>query len=269
MIAVFGIPLLFSMYLSTRGWTPTGELLGGNFVGIDNYVYLLTDPTFMASVWRTVLYTLITVSAEMTLGLAVASMLNKEAPGMRVVRSLMLIPMIMTPVVATLCWRLMLDPEYGIINQVIGQKIMWVSEPNLALLSVSVVNIWQNVPYVAILLLAAMRGLSSDPVEAARIDGATRWQTFWHITLPALRPAILVAMLLRTIFEFRAFDNIYVLTGGGPGGATNVMSMFTYGVTFQQFDSTFGATSSWIMLAVSLLLCSVPIVVFRLLGHRD
>jgi len=78
-----------------------------------------------------------------------------------------------------------------------------------------------------------------------------------------------VAMLLRTIFEFRAFDNIYVLTGGGPGGATNVMSMFTYAVTFQQFDSTFGATSSWIMLAVSLLLCSVPIVVFRLLGHRD
>src|SRR5690606_3763698 len=107
------------------------------------------------------------------------------------------------------------------------------------LVSVAVVNIWQNVPYVAILLLAALRGLSVDPIEAGKIDGANRWQRFWHITLPSLQPAILVAMLLRTIFEFRAFDNVYIMTGGGPAGATNVMSMFTYAVTFKEFDSGF------------------------------
>lgn len=125
------------------------------------------------------------------------------------------------------------------------------------------VNVWQNAPYVAILLLAGLRSLPHEPVEAAHIDGASHLQMFWHITLPLLRPYLLVALLLRMIFEFRAFDNIYVMTSGGPANATMVLSMFTYLASFVRFDLSLGAASSWLMLLISLLLCLFFMAVVR------
>ncbi len=163
--------------------------------------------------------------------------------------------MMMTPIVAALCWKLLLDPEYGLIDYLLGKKIVWIGDPFWAPIAVGLVNVWQNAPYAAILLLAGLRSLPSEPREAASIDGASRLQVFWHITVPLLRPVILVAVLLRVIFEFRAFDNVYVMTGGGPAGATNLLSILTYMITFGQFDFTLGAATSWVMLFVSLLLC--------------
>ena len=156
--------------------------------------------------------------------------------------------MMITPIVAALCWKLLLDPDHGVVNYWIGSHIVWLGRPDTALISVMVVNLWQNAPYVAVLLLAGLRSLPSEPVEAASIDGASRLQVFWHITLPLLRPYILVALLLRTIFEFRAFDNIYVMTSGGPANATMALSMFTYLASFVRFDLSLGAAASWLML---------------------
>ncbi len=265
MLVIFGVPLAFSFFLSLQGWTPERSLFGGGFVGLDNYEMLLTDRAFMSSLVLTIGYTAITVACEMAIGLGIASLLNKDVPFMKGARSILIMPMMMTPIVAALCWRLLLDPEYGFVNFMLGQKIVWIGDPFWAPISVAVANIWQNSPYVAILLLAGMRSLPSEPVEAAQIDGAKRWQIFWHVTLPALKPAILVALLLRTIFEFRAFDNVYVMTGGGPAGATNLLSIFTYGLTFLQFDFTLGAAASWLMLICSVVLCALPILVFRFL----
>lgn len=265
MLVIFGAPLAFSLFLSLQGWTPDRSLFGGGFVGFDNYEMLLTDPAFISSLVLTILYTVATVSCEMLIGLGIACLLNKDVPLMKGARAILIMPMMMTPIVAALCWRLLLDPEYGFVNFLIGQKIVWIGDPFWAPISVSVVNVWQNSPYVAILLLAGMRSLPAEPVEAAQIDGATRWQIFWHVTLPALKPAILVALLLRTIFEFRAFDNVYVMTGGGPAGATNLLSIFTYGLTFLQFDFTLGAAASWVMLLASVILCALPLLVFRYL----
>ena len=149
------------------------------------------------------------------------------------------------------------------VNYWIGSHIVWLGRPDTALISVMVVNLWQNTPYVAVLLLAGLRSLPSEPVEAASIDGASRWQVFWHITLPLLRPYILVALLLRTIFEFRAFDNIYVMTSGGPANATMSLSMFTYLASFVRFDLSLGAAASWLMLLMCLLLCLFFIAVIR------
>jgi len=137
------------------------------------------------------------------------------------------------------------------------------AKSDTALISVIVVNLWQNAPYVAVLLLAGLRSLPSEPVEAASIDGASVWQVFWHVTLPLLRPYILVALLLRTIFEFRAFDNIYVMTSGGPANATMSLSMFTYLASFVKFDLSLGAAASWLMLFMCLLLCLFFIAVIR------
>src|SRR5262249_28844767 len=123
--------------------------------------------------------------------------------------------------------------------------VVWLGMPATALASVWVVSVWQSTPYVALILLAGLRSLPSEPLEAAAIDGANRRQSFWHITLPLLRPHLLVALLLRVIFEFRAFDNIYALTGGGPANATMVLSMFTYLTSFVRFDFSLGAAASW------------------------
>lgn len=263
MLVIFGVPLAFSFFLSLQGWTPERSLFGGGFVGLENYEMLLTDGAFLSSLFLSIGYTAVTVACEMVIGLGIACLLNKDVPFMKGARSILIMPMMMTPIVAALCWRLLLDPEYGFVNFMLGQKIVWIGDPFWAPISVAVANIWQNSPYVAILLLAGMRSLPSEPVEAAQIDGASRWQIFWHVTLPALKPAILVALLLRTIFEFRAFDNVYVMTGGGPAGATNLLSVFTYGLTFLQFDFTLGAAASWVMLVCSVVLCALPILVFR------
>jgi multiple sugar transport system permease protein len=263
MVVIFGIPLLFSLYLSFTGWAMDQALLGGHFVGLANYEDLFSDPTFVGSIGITFGYTAAAVTAQMMLGLAIALLLNIDLPYMRVLRTALVMPMMVTPIVGALCWKLLLEPSLGLVNYVIGQKIIWLGTPATALLSVWVVSVWQNTPYVALILLAGLRSLPSEPLEAAAIDGANTRQGFWHITLPLLRPYLLVALLLRVIFEFRAFDNIYALTGGGPADATMVLSMFTYLTSFVRFDFSLGAAASWIMLLMSMVICLLFIVTIR------
>ena len=263
MLFIFGIPLLFSLYLSFTGWALDQALTGGRFVGLANYEDLLSDPVFVGSLGITFGYTAATVAAQMALGLAIALLLNIDLPYMRILRTALVVPMMITPIVGALCWKLLLEPSLGFFNYLIGQKIVWLGMPATALLSVWVVSVWQSTPYVALILLAGLRSLPGEPLEAAAIDGATRRQSFWHITLPLLRPYLLVALLLRVIFEFRAFDNIYALTGGGPANATMVLSMFTYLTSFVRFDFSLGAAASWIMLLISMVTCLFFIVTIR------
>jgi multiple sugar transport system permease protein len=263
MVLIFGIPLIFSLYLSLQGWSPDQALFSGTFAGLDNYQDLLTDPQFIKSLSVTCIYTVMTVATELACGLGIALLLNIDLPWIGLFRTALVVPMMITPIVAALCWKLLLDPDHGVVNYWIGSHIVWLGRPDTALLSVMVVNLWQNAPYVAVLLLAGLRSLPSEPVEAASIDGASRLQVFWHITLPLLRPYILVALLLRTIFEFRAFDNIYVMTSGGPANATMTLSMFTYLASFVRFDLSLGAAASWLMLLMCLLLCLFFIAVIR------
>jgi multiple sugar transport system permease protein len=263
MLCVFGLPLVFSGFLSFQGWAPELGLFDGKFVGTANYEDLLTDPDFIGSIRLTMIYTASTVAAELVCGMGIALLLNIDLPYIAIFRTLLIVPMMITPVVAAFCWKLLLDPDHGVINYWIGQHIVWLGRPDTALFAVGLVNVWQNAPYVAILLLAGLRSLPHEPVEAARIDGASVWQMFRHITLPLLRPYIVVALLLRTIFEFRAFDNIYVLTSGGPANATMTLSQFTYLASFVRFDLSLGAAASWLMLLMSMLLCAVFMTTVR------
>jgi multiple sugar transport system permease protein len=263
MLLIFGVPLAFSFYLSFQGWSPEQALFAGTFAGTANYEDLLTDPQFLKSLSVTFVYTATTVATELACGLGIALLLNIDLPWIGLFRTVLVVPMMITPIVAALSWKLLLDPDHGVVNYWIGSHIVWLGRPDTALISVMVVNLWQNAPYVAVLLLAGLRSLPSEPVEAASIDGASRLQVFWHITLPLLKPYILVALLLRTIFEFRAFDNIYVMTSGGPANATMSLSMFTYLASFVRFDLSLGAAASWLMLLICLLLCLFFIAVIR------
>ncbi len=263
MLGIFGIPLLYSLYLSFTGWNMQQGLFSGRLVGFDNYQDLLTDPVFINSVGVTLVFTAAAVAAQMGLGLGIALLLNVDLPFMRVLRTALVVPMMITPIVGALCWKLLLDPSHGLFNYWLGQKIIWLGSPGTALLAVWVVNVWHSTPYVALILLAGLRSLPSEPREAASIDGASQLQIFWHVTVPLLRPYLLVALLLRTIFEFRAFDNIYAMTGGGPANATMVLSMFTYLASFVSFDFSLGAAASWLMLLMSLVMCLFFIAVIR------
>jgi multiple sugar transport system permease protein len=263
MLGIFGMPLAFSFYLSFTGWEMDQPLFTGHFVGFDNYRDLLTDPVFTGSLGITFGYTAAAVAAEMGLGLAIALLLNMDLPWIRIFRTALIIPMMITPIVGALCWKLLLDPSHGVFNHWMGQQIVWLGRPDTALAAIWVVGVWQSTPYVMLILLAGLRSLPSEPMEAASIDGASRRQAFWHITLPLLRPYLLVALLLRTIFEFRAFDNIYAMTGGGPANSTMVLSMLTYLMSFVRFDFSLGAAASWLMLLMAMLICLFFIAVIR------
>jgi multiple sugar transport system permease protein len=263
MLLIFGLPLLFSLYLSFTGWSLNQGLLGGEFVGLANYEDLLADPVFLGSLGITFGFTAAAVAAQLGLGLAIALLLNVDLPYMRAFRTALVVPMMVTPIVGALCWKLLLDPSHGVFNHWIGQRIVWLGNPETALAAVWIVNVWHSTPYVALILLAGLRSLPSEPREAAAIDGASRLQMFRHVTLPLLRPYLLVALLLRTIFEFRAFDNIYAMTGGGPANSTMVLSMFTYLASFVRFDFSLGAAASWTMLLMSMAMCLLFIAVIR------
>lgn len=265
MLLVFGLPLAFSLYLSTEGWSADESLFGGKFAGFANYEALLTDPDFIGSLTLTLGYTAVTVLAELLLGLGVALLLNLDLRFIAFFRTALIVPMMMTPIVAALCWKLLLDPDHGIVDFCIGRNVIWLGQPWLALMSVGFASVWQNAPFVCILALAGLRSLPHEPLEAAAIDGANALQRFWHVTLPLLRPYLLVALLLRAIFEFRAFDNVYVMTGGGPANATLLLSVYTYQASFVQFDLSLGAAASWVMLLIALVACLGFVV---LLGRR-
>jgi len=263
MLCVFGLPLAFSFYLSFTGWAPDQALFAGRFVGLANYRDLLADPVFIGALGKTFAYTAAAVATQMGLGLGIALLLNIDLPGMRYFRTALIVPMMITPIVGALCWKLLLDPSHGVLNHWIGQQIVWLGRTDTALAAVWLVGVWQSTTYVTLILLAGLRSLPSEPFEAAMIDGAGRRQAFWHVTIPLLRPYLLVALLLRTIFEFRAFDNIYAMTGGGPANATMVLSMYTYLISFVQFDFSMGAAASWLMLLMSMLICLFFIAVIR------
>ncbi|MBV9813437.1 MAG: sugar ABC transporter permease [Acetobacteraceae bacterium] len=266
MLVVFGVPLVFSLWLSFRGWTSDEGPFASRFIGLENYVDLLTDDRFVSSMLLSLCYTAGTVAAELLSGLAIALLLNTDVPGIALFRTILTVPMMMTPIVAALCWKLLFDPAHGVINALLGTNIVWLGAPAPAIAAVSFVNVWQSAPYVAVLLLAGLRSLPREPLEAAAIDGGSSWQIFRFVVLPMLRPFVVVALLLRTIFEFRAFENVYVLTGGGPADSTMLISLYTYTTSFLSFDLGLGAASSWMMLLVSLLLCASFILVLRRRG---
>lgn len=251
-IFIFGASL-FNVELMNAG--------AARFVGVGNYIQTLTNPNVWWGLAATLFFVVVAVAIELVLGLFVALLLARKLPESNLMSALILLPMAMTPAVSALIWRELLDPNFGWVSyylqawHITAQPIAWLSGSTTAWIALIALNVWQWTPFVALILLAGLQGVPDDAREAAMLDGANDWQLFRYITLPLLRPFIAIALLLRVIDAFKTFDIIQVLTGGGPGTATETINLMIYRVALQDFNV--GAASA---LGVFFLIILVIIV---------
>lgn len=232
---------------------------GDTFTGIANYIQAFTDPTLWASVRVTLVYVVGAVAVELILGVAISLLMRHHFFGKGVVRALILIPMVLTPVVAGLTWRLLMDPTSGTINYLLGviglgSDHAFLASPATALPAVILVDIWQNTPYVIIIVLAGLESLAPEPFEAAQLDAAVGWKLLRYVTLPMLFPVLSIVVLLRVIDAVKTFALIQTMTKGGPGTSTLAISNYVYRAGFETFDIGYSSTLGLITsLAVVLL----------------
>jgi len=239
---------------------------------LGNFARLFSDPFFLAALGHTLIFTITALTLEFVLGLALAVLLNERIRGRGFFRSALLIPMMLPTVVAGVVWRLMLNPNFGAVNGTLkgmgvnADALTWTSSPNLAMLSIIAVDVWQWTPFMFLILLAGLQAIPQEPYEAALIDGSSAWQTFRHVTLPLLKPAILVALLLRTMDLLRVFDQVFILTEGGPGFATETISLYIYRTAFRFSDFGYAAAMSFVLLVVTNI---ISVFYIRVLQKQD
>ena len=231
----------------------------GQFVALDNYRDLLgSDGKFYQSLWHTAIFMMIAVPIELAFGLLIALWINREFTGRRLVLTILMIPTMIAPVVVGMIWRFFLMPSFGVLTVYLNhlglfEETSVFSGPITAFGALIIIDIWEWTPFVMLIMLAGLSALPQAPTEAATIDGASRWQIFRHIQLPMLAPLIVVAVMLRAIDASKVFDTIYVLTGGGPGNATEVISTFAYRTNFIRWDLGYGATVCLVLAFASLV----------------
>jgi ABC-type sugar transport system permease subunit len=268
LVALF--PLGWTLWESVHLHDLRMPWLGRPFIGLGNYQEALSDPRFWSALAHTGFFTAVTVTLELGLGLLLALAMNRATRGRTVVRAAVLVPWAIPTVVSALLWRFIFDDQAGVVNAVLSsigfsrEPIVWFIRPDLAWVPVIVSDVWKTTPFVALLLLAGLQNIDAGLYEAARIDGASAWEQFRHVTLPLLKPAIMVALVFRTLDSFRVFDLIYVLTGGGPGTSTEPIALYTFNSLLQNLRFGYGSALSVITFVVSFVLA---IGYLRLLGR--
>jgi len=270
-VAVFSLyPIIESFRLSYYRLILTLPWLGQKFIGWDNYYDLATDPVALQSLLTSMTFVAVTTPVEVLLGLGMALVLNESFRGRGWLRAVVLVPWAIPTVVSSQMWRFLFNDRYGLFNFVLfgdATDRYWapLAEPGLALMSIMVADIWKSSSFAALIILAGLQVIPSEIYEAASIDGASPSQKFRHITLPLVKPALLLALLFRTIDAFKVFDLVFVMTQGGPADTTNVLQFYGYKKSFAEGMIGYGSTIAVAVFLVSLLL---SIVYIRLLGTR-
>lgn len=224
-----------------------------------NFTRLVSDRLFLTAGAQTILLTAVALAIEFALGLALALLIDSLARGRSVFRTVLLVPMLLPPVVAAVAWRLMYNPQFGVLNgtlRLLGfntTHLTWTSGEASALASVILVDVWEWTPFLFLLLSAGLQAIPPEPIEAARVDGAGAWRIFWDVTLPLLKPTIVLALLLRAMDLVRIFDQIFILTQGGPGTATETVSLYIYRTAFRFSNFGYAAAMSFVLLAATML----------------
>lgn len=267
-VAVAIYPLFFSFRISLFDYRLTDPNQTQTFVGLKNYIRAFSDTVVIDSLKTTLVYVLGTVTLELALGLGLAMLLSAETQIARVLRSFLIMPMAIPPLVVGLVWKALYNADFGVIPfymKAIGLNVGRgpLAELKLAMPAVILVDLWQWTPLLMVIFLAGLKSLPTEPYEAAVVDGASRWQSFWFITLPLLKPTALVALLLRTMQSFKVFDTIYATTAGGPGSVTTVLNFHIYTVGMTFFDMGYAAALANILLVVIAVLSVIYIMVLE------
>lgn len=262
-------PMIYAGYLSFRSYDLAKIFVPRVFVGWSNYREILSSSDFLHTLWVTFKLMVMTLSVQLVLGVGIAVIVTQKLPGMALARTLLMIPMMISPVIVGLVWLFLYFPELGYLNYFLGLigigAISWITSTEWALWAIAIADIWQWTPFIMMGSAAALQSLPPGPYEAAMIDGNSRWDIFMRVTLPQLKPVLISLMFLRAIDAFKIYDIIFVLTKGGPGDSTEVLSMFIYRQSFTFWRMGVGAAASF----VSLIIIVVLITLFFKSLQRD
>ena len=268
-IGVFTLyPIFESFRLSFYRMILTLPWLGQKMVGWENYLDLWTDPVAMQALRTTLIFVGVTIPLELLVGLGMALVMNEVFHGRGLLRAVVLIPWAVPTVVSSQMWRFIFNDRYGLVNFVLfggdaSRYLAPLADPYLALIAIMIAEVWKTAPFAGLILLAGLQAIPDDLYDAASIDGATSWQKFRHVTLPLIRPALLLALLFRTIDGLRVFDLVFVMTQGGPADATNVLSFYGYKKIFAEGMVGYGSAVAVTVFLVSLILSLTYLRILR------
>jgi multiple sugar transport system permease protein len=271
LLLVFAYPILRAFWLSLFTQN-LGTELKLVFSGFANYSRMLGDGRFWQTLGNTTVFTVVSVVVELILGMGIALVLNQSFPGRGIVRTISLLPWALPTALMGVAWAWVFNDQYGVVNDIlmrlglIKTSISWLGDPTLAMMAVITADVWKTTPFVSLLLLAGLQSIPADLYEAHAIDGASQWQSFRQITLPLLMPQIVIALLFRFAQSFGIFDLIQVMTGGGPAGATETVSIYIYSTVMRYLDFGYGA--ALVVCTFLLLVAAVAIAVYLLSRAR-
>ncbi|MEB3358772.1 MAG: sugar ABC transporter permease [Synechococcales bacterium] len=269
LVAVFAYPIGRAFWLSL--FTENlGTQLEPVFSGLANYGRLIGDGRFWQSLWNTTVFTTVCLALELVLGMGIALVLNQAFFGRGAVRTIALLPWALPTAVMALAWRWIFNDQYGVVNDIlrrlslIGTDITWLGDPTRAMMALIVADVWKTTPFIAVILLAGLQSISRDLYEAHSLEGASPLQSFWAITLPLLTPQIMIALLFRFAQSFGIFDLPRVMTGGGPAGATEMVSLYIYDTVMRYLDFGYGSA----LVVVTFLLLVVVVAIAAIILTR-
>jgi multiple sugar transport system permease protein len=252
-------PLFYSLFLSFADYSAISGK-PPDFIGIQNYREILNDPHIWESLYVTMKYVIISVCGQLVVGFGIALLLNRAIPFKGTITTLLMLPMMMSMAIVGLFWKLLYSPSWGIINYLLGLgKFVWISNPKMALLAIAITDIWMWSPFVMLLSLAGLSAIPQHLYEAAAIDRASRWFTFRRITLPLVTPLLLIAVIFRTMEAFKTFDLAFIMTGGGPGTATELISIKLYNMAFPQWQTGKSCALAYILLIMIIGISNIYI----------
>lgn len=270
-LAVVGYPLGYSVYITFHRMNIARAGLGPQFVGLENYARVFERADFWKAFLRSSLFVVYDLCVGMPAGLAIAILLNQRFRFRGITRATILLPYVLSGTVLGLIWKWIYHPNHGALNALlhqlglISEYIPWLAEPMRALHMVILVNLWQGTPWAIIMYLAGLQTIPLELYDAAKVDGASAWQTLFKVTLPLLTPITLAMLVLKTVWTFQVFDIVWVLTRGGPASATQVVSYYIYYSSFFQLKLGYAAAMSYVLLGIILILV---VIYYRLIRHE-
>ena len=266
------LPFFYVLFVSLFDWNPFSNQLGMQWAGVNNFRRLVFDGAFLDSLWRTGLFAFTSVAIELSLGFLLAQTLVKSFPGRTIFRTIYVLPLVMAPIAVGATWRLLTIPGFGPIPYFLDKwfdfdyRLGTFAEQ--AFLTVILMDVWHWTPFVTLTLLAGLTAMPKEPLEQAQVDGANRWQVFRYLTIPMMMPVLLTVIFIRLMDALRIVDEVFMLTSGGPGTATQFIGIHIYRVVVPKTDYGYGSAMSLLVLYFTIVLCWLPFIALAQVGKQ-